>query len=358
MRSRFTTVALGLIIIVISGCLATDQSIAGPQRSESPSVMRTETSGSTGETGVMAACPAGSQTQIANGSFEAPVLTFGTWRGASFAETGWHSSFGDMIEIWSNLFGTPAADGLQNAELNYTGAGSMWQDICVPAGTSLAYSVAHRGRDGGEEAAMIIIDLGADQLIGTPDDSRLDSVPLITGNTTWATYSGGPISSSGNPLRLSLKTVSPTGGSGNLVDNVTFGIAPAPPLSAGPLPGPAKTGDVINAVRGGQTVPLKFRFLDESKAVITDPDMVELSYTDIPCVGAVSDVKNTKASEKESTKPGLRYNADDQAFMYHWRTPSESGGCVLLEVSLKTLTDGASASSGGGNHAAWKFMIR
>lgn len=322
--------ALAAAIAVTFACAAPDHGITAP--SSRSFAKRDIVGGGT--------CPANSQTAVLNGSFEAPVLG-GGWTARPYEETSWHSSFGDLIEIWSSAMAVTPAEGVQLAELNYTGAGSIWQDICVPAGSSLSYSVSHRGRSGTEQARLAIIDLGANAVL---DDTDVELVgrDLTADPSAWVTTSGVGVISSGNPLRFRLTTISPGGAAGNLIDNVIFGLPAGPVLEAGALPGAAKPDPFVNVVRNGQTVPLAFRFVNGGQ-VVTDPEAVELSVESLDCAGSPA-----LRDRKQRDRPGVHYDADKQGFVYNWRVPLRPGACYAVEAT----------SAGAGNHVKWKFRLR
>lgn len=353
------TALLASSLVLIVACSNPDlPTSATPEQDASlASAWRGSTLGA--EVGATATCPGGFPSDLVNGSFELPVM------GSSFylvdpSLTSW-STTDSHVEIWGTSMVAPY-EGLQSIELNaFLRYGNVWQDLCIPAGTPLSFSFAHRGRETTEALEVSFIDLGIN---GTFDD---DDLVLYSGRfeadpSEWVlneVTTGA--SSNGTPIRMRFLTVEPVRSAsfGNLIDAVVLNggaSPPPPPLDPGPLSGPAQSGDALNTVRGGQTVPLKFRFLDASRAVVTDTDAVNLTVTDIACSGAVPLGEDLRTSSRNNTKPGLRYNTDDQAFMYHWTSPKERGGCVMLEASLKD--EASSVAKANGNYAAWRFMIR
>ncbi|HEX9986879.1 MAG TPA: PxKF domain-containing protein [Chloroflexia bacterium] len=99
---------------------------------------------------------------------------------------------------------------------------------------------------------------------------------------------------------------------------------------------------VANTVRGGSTVPLKWKlFLYTGGPEITDVASVAAGwpklYTSTSCASAPSD-------EIEITATGsttLRYDTSGQQFIYNWKTPT-GPGCYRVEVKF---TDGRAYSA-------------
>jgi hypothetical protein len=99
---------------------------------------------------------------------------------------------------------------------------------------------------------------------------------------------------------------------------------------------------VANSVRGGSTVPLKWKlFLYAGGPQITDVASVAAGwpklYTSTSCASAPID-------EIEITATGnttLRYDTSGQQFIYNWKTPT-GAGCYRVEVKF---TDGRSYSA-------------
>lgn len=104
---------------------------------------------------------------------------------------------------------------------------------------------------------------------------------------------------------------------------------------------------LTNTIKGGSTVPIKWRLFGEGGIQITD-------------IAAVTSIKSVEYgcstgdlvanSEVDATATGgtvLRYDTTGQQFVYNWKTPSTKGRCYTLTVSF---TDGSSKSA--------KFMTK
>lgn len=86
---------------------------------------------------------------IVNGSFEDNKVANGSWSWfPANAVNGWD---GSNVEIWHNLFGIPAVDGSQIAELNAdggnSGAWSIFQSFSTVVGQSYDVAFSYRARE-------------------------------------------------------------------------------------------------------------------------------------------------------------------------------------------------------------------
>lgn len=122
-----------------------------------------------------------------NGSFESPSIPTGTMAFLPTASvTGWQTSAENVIEIWNSGFnGVTAAAGNQFAELNANVPGVLYQTFCLNgAGGTINWSIRHRGRSGTDTAFVKFGSSLANALASTP------IVTMVSGNTSWASYSG------------------------------------------------------------------------------------------------------------------------------------------------------------------------
>jgi Tol biopolymer transport system component len=96
---------------------------------------------------------------------------------------------------------------------------------------------------------------------------------------------------------------------------------------------------VINTVKNGSIVPVKWRLLDASGAYITDTAaIINSKYTLSTCGGAEDSIEETTATGGT----GLRWDSTAQQFVYNWKTPALAGKCVQFTLSFN---DGTSQSA-------------
>ncbi len=171
---------------------------------------------------------------LLNNGFENPILTTSNTIIPENTVEGWSTEAvnpasganytqRNSIEIWQSGFqGVPAYQGNQFAELNAYVAGALYQDIELPAGTTLGWSFAHRARSGNNTIKV---------LMGAPD--ALISQGQYTSDTSaWKVYSGTYTVPAGQTVtRFAFQAVD--GGSlGNFIDAIQlpggcdFGDAP------------------------------------------------------------------------------------------------------------------------------------
>ncbi|WP_329025140.1 DUF7507 domain-containing protein [Streptomyces sp. NBC_00690] len=185
---------------------------------------------------------------LANGSFEAPVVTgVEILPDASQTQTakwvpGWRTTATDhMIELWRSGFnGVPAAEGAQFAELNAREVSTLYQDLPTTPGTKLYWRLYHRGRQGADTMAL---DIGA-------PGSTAEQRRFTDGNTAWGHYTGTYTVPADQTLtRFAFRSISAAGGNpgiGNFLDGIFFGTAPYVVLTKTAIPaGPLEVGDVV-----------------------------------------------------------------------------------------------------------------
>jgi hypothetical protein len=101
---------------------------------------------------------------------------------------------------------------------------------------------------------------------------------------------------------------------------------------------PVDMGSVVNTVKGGSTVPLKFEVFNGS-VELTDPAIVTMSAKLITCAtGAPTDEIEVLASGGTS----LRYDTTGGQFIYNWQTPKKAGACYAVTA---TTSDGSSITA-------------
>lgn len=170
----------------------------------------------------------------------------------------------------SVCYHTPGAyDGSQFAELNCQAYGALYQDVLTVPGTTLHWSLAHRGRAGSDSMALLIAPVAVAQQIteiltqasadmtGGSVRSALDRTvdyngqpvtirsfmvggEMTDGNTAWVTHRGDYTVAAGQYLSrfffLALSCASGDRREGNLLDKVWFSTEPEPPvMSSGSL---------------------------------------------------------------------------------------------------------------------------
>jgi hypothetical protein len=167
--------------------------------------------------------------RLINGSFEDGTVkpSPGNWRPVAQDDVpGWKTTANNSytIELWySGFMGSSGNSGNTLAELNYNASGTLYQDVTMTVNSSVSYSFLHRGRDGND-----VMDFKIDELSGGPGTSVAKNkfTRRVTTGTSWVRYSGTQATDVevGKTYRFSYTSISPTGGSGNLLDDASFGI--------------------------------------------------------------------------------------------------------------------------------------
>lgn len=95
---------------------------------------------------------------------------------------------------------------------------------------------------------------------------------------------------------------------------------------------PVDMGDVVNTVKNGSTVPLKFTVADEGVAQSTTSVVKTFTTRDVPCASFTS-----AADEIEIVSTGgtaLRYDTTGLQFIQNWQTPKLVGKCYVATVAM------------------------
>lgn len=160
---------------------------------------------------VVSAC---SPNLLTNGSFETPVTSNWTIYTNSQVD-GWTSSLNE-IEIWASGGGggQTSFEGNQLAEMNGNGAATFYQDVATTPGVTMHWQIVHQSRSGGDETIEL--------KLGAPGSSVF--IETITSNGSgWHVYGGEyTIPEGQNTTRFEIVSVSPSGSSGNLIDDIQF----------------------------------------------------------------------------------------------------------------------------------------
>ena len=206
---------------------------------------------------------------------------------------GTHRSYNGVQNDPYACYRTESAyDGEQFAELNCEAYGALYQDVLTVPGTTLHWSLAHRGRRGDDSMALLIAPVSVAQDITTiltqaSADKTGGSVrealdktvtyngeqvairsfmvggEMIDGNTQWGIHKGDYVVNAGQYVSrfffLALSCASGDRREGNLLDKVWFSTEAEPPVAghanltvrktiAGSL-----TADQLEAARAGLT---------------------------------------------------------------------------------------------------------
>lgn len=130
---------------------------------------------------------------------------------------GWQTTATDnIVEIWESGFnGVASQDGGFHAEINANQDAQLFQDVTLMPGTTVTWSVWHRGRSGVDVASV---------LIGAPGSQTMQQT-MSSGTSGWSNYTGTYTVPMGvTTVRFGFESVSTANGSpsvGNFIDNLT-----------------------------------------------------------------------------------------------------------------------------------------
>jgi LruC domain-containing protein len=123
------------------------------------------------------------ESPIINTGAELPVIPSGYAIRNEADVPGWETNATDgKIELWVSGFnGVPAQEGRQFFELNANQVAALYQELCLEPGSTIHWSVWHRGRQGVDVAEV---------LIGSSVQNAVFQASMSDGKTAWGNYSG------------------------------------------------------------------------------------------------------------------------------------------------------------------------
>lgn len=191
---------------------------------------------------VRAAVCDGSSASLANGGFETPVVAADSFTLFSAASVPpWQTTDGaGQIEIWGDGFlGVPAGADNAFAELNANTAGTLYQDVVSTPGSTMSWTLLHRGRGGDDVMQVLIGDANVADVNGATGWGYI-SPDLTDGVTAWGAHGDDYVVPAGQTCtRFAFRAVSTGSGSpsvGNFLDAVSFSVAIPPTPTPTPRP--------------------------------------------------------------------------------------------------------------------------
>lgn len=166
------------------------------------------------------ACATIGRNQLVNDRMESPAIASTSGCTVEFCQVnasqvpGWRTtSEAQVIEVWSNGYlDVPAAEGTQYIELDAQTADTLYQDIVLPPGELVYWSVLHRGRLGDESIEILL----------GPPESPVSRGLFESSNLEWQEHSGiYQVGTDEMVTRFSLASRTGTN-EGNLVDRAVL----------------------------------------------------------------------------------------------------------------------------------------
>jgi len=97
---------------------------------------------------------------------------------------------------------------------------------------------------------------------------------------------------------------------------------------------PTDMSGVVNTVKNGSTVPLKFRVYDQGVAQTSTAVVKSFTQQKISCTGGTEDLIEELAGTGGTS---LRYDTTGSQFIQNWKTPAAPGSCY--RVTMTTVDD-------------------
>lgn len=98
-------------------------------------------------------------------------------------------------------------------------------------------------------------------------------------------------------------------------------------------------GQVVNTVKAGSTVPLKFEVFTGDTERTTTSSITGIAAITTTCE---TGVPGDEIEVTSTSAAGLSYDAAAGVFTYNWKTPKAGKGCYELKLST---TDGSSLTA-------------
>lgn len=289
--------------------------MAGAAASENPTVTRV--------------CPPGTEPDLT-----APVVAVEVDPAAPSGLDGWYAG-----PVSVTVTASDAGSGVASIELRepdgdwarYTGA------ISVPDGdhTYLFRATDHAGHSSEPGSVSVKRDATAPTLtwngtIGSGDRFVFGSVPAAptcTADDDTSGAAGCVVTGYSSAVGTHALTATATDRAGNTLEVTrTYEVTP---WELHGFQSPVDMGGVVNTVRAGATVPLRFEVFAGGTERTSTTSVTGIASTQVACDG------NAPLDEIETTATGataLRYDDAAGVFVFNWKTPSQDG-CYQVRVS-------------------------
>lgn len=96
---------------------------------------------------------------------------------------------------------------------------------------------------------------------------------------------------------------------------------------------PVDMGGSWNSVKGGSTVPLKFRIFNGDTQLTDTTDVKNLTIRTVACPGSTATVDDIETVTTGGT--ALRYDTTGSQFIQNWQTPKKPGTCAVATLTTQ-----------------------
>lgn len=288
-----------------------------------------------------------------------------TWTGAPDGSSTFGGSFGD-----SSTATVTMASGGGNSGLAFS---TDWStnpatDGAFVDGFNTQSAIAVYGTTGGNSTSIAFsatvvnpvmmvnyIDNGAAMDFGANSITLLDGsagggAPSVTGNKVsanggnnvsdgWAVQVSGTFGPS-TPLVFSFfnnndtagMTIVKTGGTGCTVTTTTTTAPPGPDCTTDGYYQPVDMNGVVNTIKAGSTVPMKFRTACSTLTLGDLSAIKSFVVVRVPCADLSSLTDQIETTTSGATV--LRWSASDQQYIQNWQTPTLRNVCYRVTTTM------------------------
>jgi len=282
-----------------------------------------------------------------------PASTFGgTWSDSTTATVTMGAGGGNSGLNFSTNWSTNAAtdgafvDGFNN--------GSAMAVYGTTSGNPV--SIAFSGPVVNPVMMLNYMDAGAAMDFGSTGITLLDSnaaggsTATVTGNTVslggfnnvddgWAVQVNGSFGV-GTPLQFTFfnnndtagMTIVKAGGTGCTVTTTTTTAPPGPDCTTDGYFQPVDMNGIVNTIKAGSTVPMKFRTACSTLALGDLAAIKSFVVVRVPCADLSSLTDQIETTTSGATV--LRWSASDQQYIQNWQTPTLRNVCYRVTTTM------------------------
>jgi hypothetical protein len=96
---------------------------------------------------------------------------------------------------------------------------------------------------------------------------------------------------------------------------------------------PVDMNGVLNTVKAGSTVPLKFEIFTGPTELTSTSQVTSLTHKEVSCTTLSSAADDIETIATGGTS--LRYDATAGQFVYNWQTPKKAGACYIVTMTTQ-----------------------
>lgn len=96
---------------------------------------------------------------------------------------------------------------------------------------------------------------------------------------------------------------------------------------------PVRMGGIVNKVKGGSTVPIRFEMFSGPTELTKVSAIKQISADPVTCTNTSGPTNEINDSELDLSPASLTYDSKSGRYVYKWRTPDEKGTCYVVTLT-------------------------